>query len=1151
MQSLSSSSSPTGVSRAALAAVFTVVAAATAYPALAADTPLLLQRPTVSRTHIVFSYAGDLWSVERSGGDARRLTSGVGNETDPFFSPDGSQIAFTGAYDGNVDVYVMPAAGGTPRRLTWHPGADAAAGWTPDGQRVLLRSGRTSYHYFTRLFTIPAIGGEATELPLPRGVQAAYSHDGRHLAYVPVNQWQTAWKRYRGGQTTPVWIADLSDSSVEVVPRQNSNDSCPMWMGSTVYFLSDRDGPVALYAYDTATKAVRRVVSNSGYDFKWATAGPDAIVYEQFGTLFLLDPSTGQSKPVSVHVTTDLPQTRPRYVKVVSKLSAPALSPSGVRAAFQARGEILTVPAEKGDIRNLTRSPGVADRDPSWSADGQRLAWFSDESGEYALHVAGQRGLGEVKKIALGTPPSFFYSPRWSPDGTKIAYTDKRLNVWYVDASGASAPVKVDTDRFDRPDRQVVPNWSPDSRWITYTKVLPSQMSAVFVYSVETKKATQITDGMSDALYPAFDKSGKYLYFTASTDLGPGASWLDMSGMNRPVSRTAYVVVLRKDLPSPLAPESDEEKTAAEKKAEKAEDEGKDESTSSDDDAQSGKGPARDGKAVPERQPKQKQAEDAKKTDDTEDKKPPRVDIDFDRITQRTLALPIPAENYVGLVAGKRGIFHLVQAPRVLPLDGPTPLDVKRFVLKTRKLEDILSGADDVTVAAGGEKLLYKKKDEWFIQGAESPVKAGEGGLKLADAEVYADPRAEWRQMYRETWRIQRDFLYDPGFHGLDLAAAEKKYAAWLDGLGSRADLNYVFEEMLGELTLGHVFIGGGDYGSEPPKVKGGLLGADYNVENGRYQFARVFDGESWNPELRAPLTQPGVNVTAGEYLLAVNGRDLRPPESVYAPFESTAGKSVVIRVGPNPDGTSARDVTVVPVDDEYGLRNLAWIESNRRKVDELSGGKLAYVYLPDTGGGGYRNFNRYFFAQVGKQGVVLDERFNGGGLLADYIIDALRRPVMSYVATREGEEMASPAAAIYGPKVMIVNESAGSGGDAMPWYFRREGIGKLVGTRTWGGLVGIWNYPSLIDGGYVTAPRGALYGLKGDWEVENVGISPDVEVELDPKLVRAGHDPQLERAVQVALEELAKSPLPVHKRPPYPNYHRSGGSPTTSAGQQ
>jgi tricorn protease len=1080
-----------------------------ASPAAAADpaAPLLLQKPSVSRTQVVFSFAGDLWIVGRQGGEARRLTSGVGRETEPFFSPDGSLVAFTGEYDGNVDVYVVESTGGVPRRLTWHPAEDHAAGWTPDGKAVLFRSGRSSFHYFDRLFTMPLSGGLPQELPLPRAVQGSFSADGKRLAYVPINQWQRAWKRYRGGQTTPIWIADLADSGIEPVPRTNSNDSCPAWLGDRVYFLSDRNGPVALFAFDPRTKEVSEVVKNGGLDFKWLTAGPDVLAYEQFGSLFLYDPAAGRSTALSVRLSGDLPEVRPRFAKVDKKLASPALSPNGKRVAFEARGEILTVPAEKGDIRNLTRSPAVADRSPAWSPDGLRLAWLSDESGEYSLHVRDQGGLGAVKKVDLGRPPSFFYRPRFSPDGKAIALADKRQNVWIVDLEKAGPPVKADTDSFEIPE----PVWSPDSRWLAYTKVLPSQFAAVFVYSRDTGKATRVTDGMSDARFPAWDRSGKYLYFAASTDIGPVASPGSMAGMNRPVTRAAYAIVLRKDLPSPLAPESDEEKPGDKK-----------------DDA--AKKPE-DGKAA---------AKDAAKGKAEEVKPPAKVTIDFDRLSQRTLALPVPADNYVALDAGKDGQVFLVKGPRVFPLggDGPPALDVVRFDLEKRKTETIVSGITEWSLAAGGEKHLFKQGDGWFIAGTDAPAKAGEGGLKVGDAQVQVDPPAEWRQMYEETWRIERDFLYDPGYHGLDLAAAEKKYAPWVDGLRSRADLNELFEEMLGELTLGHVFVGGGD-GPEPPKVKCGLLGADFAVENGRYRFTRVYDGEAWNPDLRAPLTQPGVNVAAGEYLLAVNGQDLRPPDSPYRSFEATAGKSVVLRVGTSPDGTGARDVTVVPVDDESGLRRLGWIEGNRRKVEELSKGRLAYVYLPDTGSGGYTAFNRWYFAQVDREGVILDERWNGGGLLADYVIDFLRRPVMSYAVTREGSTFAFPAG-IYGPKVMIINESAGSGGDAMPWYFRKAGLGTLVGKRTWGGLVGIGGYPPLLDGGYVTAPRFALYGLEGTWEVENVGISPDVEVELDPKAWRQGHDAQLEKAVEVALGELEKHPSPVHKRPEYPNYHRT-----------
>lgn len=468
---------------------------------------------------------------------------------------------------------------------------------------------------------------------------------------------------------------------------------------------------------------------------------------------------------------------------------------------------------------------------------------------------------------------------------------------------------------------------------------------------------------------------------------------------------------------------------------------------------------------------------------------------------------------------------------------GPTHATLQRFDLKTRKTAKLLDEIDRLAISASGEKMLYHKDDKWYIAPADDSLKPGEGQLNTDDMEVYVDPRAEWRQMYHEIWRIERDFFYDPHFHGLDLKAAEAAYEPFLAGVASRADLDYLFADMLGNLNVLHIFVGGGAR-PELKTVKVGLLGADYSLEKGRYRFSRIYTGENWNPQLHAPLTQPGVNVKEGEYLLAVNGRDLHSSDNVYSFFEETSGKQVVLKVGPNPDGSGSRDVTVVPVDREGHLRNLAWIEDNRRKVDQLSGGKLAYVYLPDTGDAGFTNFNRYYFAQVGKEGAILDERFNGGGQLADYIIDYLRRPVMSLVMTREGETYSEPQEAIYGPKTMIINEFAGSGGDALPWYFRKAGIGPLVGMRTWGGLVGIGNYPQLIDGGFVTAPRWAIYGTNGQWEVENHGIAPDVEVELDPKLVREGHDPQLEKAVQLTLESLKEHPLPTYKRPEYPNYH-------------
>jgi tricorn protease len=1097
--------------------VSTLIISAVVSSSFAAQThkPLLLRSPAVSQTQIVFEYANDLWIVSRQGGEARRLTSGIGREFNPHFSPDGTQIAFSGEYDGNIDVYVVSSSGGVPRRLTYHPGADVAIGWTPDGKRVLFNSSRDSYADSGQLYTIAMDGALPEALPLPAAEDGSYSANGSHIAYVPVFHWQAAWKRYRGGQMTKIWIADLSDSSVVKIPRDNSNDFNPMWVGNKVYFLSDRSGPVSLWVYDTASGGVTEIVKNQGLDFKSASAGGGAIVYEQFGSLYLLDLKLGKTHRVEVDISADLPDVRPHFEKLtVPKIENAGISPTGQRAVFEAHGEILTAPADKGDIRNLTSSPTVADRDPAWSPDGKWIAYFSDESGEYALHIRDQSGLGEVKKVDLGKPASFFYSPVWSPDSKRIAYTDKRLNLWYVDLE-KRIPVRVDTDLYDSPGYAMTAAWSPDSRWLTYSKQLHNHLHAIHVYSIADSKCTQVTDSMSDTLCPVFDKSGKYLYFMASTNVALSGGWIDMSSIAHPVTSSIYVMVLRKDLPSPLAPQSDEEKGATEQdkdQKDKTKDDGKDQKDKSD-----------------------KSKDTAK---DQKNMTPPEVRIDFENISQRILAVPVPDKNYFAVVAGKEGVLFLEELPIVQLNEGPPQLIVSKFDFKTRKTDPIVQGATVFKLSNNGEKVLFRQGEQWVISGADQAPKPGDGVLKLADMEVYVDPRAEWRQMYREVWRIERDFFYDPGFHGLDLKAAEHFYAPYLDGVSTRSDLTYLFEEMLGNMTVGHMFIHGG---TEPqvPKIKVGLLGADYKIENGRYRFAKVYNGENWNPQLQAPLTQPGVNVTAGEYLLGVRGRDLPASDNVYSFFEQAAGKQIVLKVGPNPDGRGSREVTVVPVDNENRLRHLAWVEGNRRKVDQLSGGKLAYVHLPDTAMGGFTSFNRYFFAQVGREGAVLDERYNHGGDIADYIIDYLSRRPMSRITTREGEDITDPTQAIYGPKVMIINQFAGSGGDAMPWYFRKAGVGPLIGEKTWGGLIGIGGYPNLMDGGQVTAPRWAFYGLRGEWEVENHGIAPDVEVDLDPKLVREGHDPQLERAVAVAMEMLKKNPPPTYERPAYPNYHQ------------
>ncbi|MCW3053505.1 MAG: hypothetical protein JWN14_2675 [Chthonomonadales bacterium] len=1064
------------------------------------ETPLLMRNPTVNATQIVFSYAGDLWRVSREGGEAVRLTSSIGDESDPAFSPDGKEIAFTGQYDGNRDVYVMPAAGGTPKRLTWHPAGNSVCGWTPDGKKILFVSGRTSETDAPKLFTIPKEGGVAAALPLPSGTSAAYSADGKRLAYVPNAKWQNAWKRYRGGQATPIWIADLDTSKIlEKIPRTTASDSAPMWAGEKIYFLSDRDGPVSLFAYDLKSKKVTEAVHNSGLDMKSASLGPGAVVYEQFGGISLYTLADGKSHPVHVQITSDFPEVRPHYIKVEDRIQNADISPNGARAVLESHGDIFTVPAEKGDIRNLTLTPGTAERSPAWSPDGKSIAYFSDETGEYALHIRNQDGKGTVKKISLGNPSSFFYSPVWSPDSKKIAFTDKRNNTWYVDIAVGN-PVKVSFNPYNGPS---TPAWSPNSQWLAYTKALPSRLSQAFVYELSTGKSQPVTDGLSDVNALDFDKSGKYLYLTASVDAGPNAGGFDMSGYERPLTRNAYIIVLRNDVPSPLSPESDDEKPKPDEPAAAAD---------------------KDKPADPP-----KPADKPAKKDD----KPFRIDIDG--ILQRTLALPIPTRNFSSITAGKEGILFLLESPQSrLHGNTETPI-LHRFDLSTRKIASFLTGISAYVVSSNGEKLLYRQGPRWAITptAAAAPTT---GTLNLAEMQVQSDPKAEWNQMYHEAWRIERDWFYATNYHGLDLKAISAKYEPYLQSLESRADLNYLFEEMLGELTVGHMFIGGGDEPSVK-RVPGGLLGADYTVENGRYRFARIYDGENWNPGARAPLTQPGVQVKKGEYLLKVNGQEVLPTREVYSYFEATAGKQTLIQVGPTADGVGSREVTVVPVGSENGLRYLAWIEDNRRKVDQLSGGKIAYVHVPDTGQGGYTNFNRYFFAQVGREGVVVDERFNHGGSAADYIIDYLRRPLMSYFTSRDGADLTVPQGAIFGPKAMLINEYAGSGGDLMPWMFRKSKLGPLIGKRTWGGLVGIGGYPPLMDGGSVNAPHFAFWNPNGTWDVENHGVDPDIEVEEDPALWRAGHDPQLEKAVAVVLEELKKHPMPNPTHQPFPDY--------------
>jgi tricorn protease len=1098
--------------------------------------PLLLREPALSATEICFSFAGDLWTVPRDGGSARRLTAAPGSESGCHFSADGKWVAYTNTSNGNPDVYVIAAAGGTPKRLTYRPGADRVRGWTTDG-KVLFMSDRDGIALSQaggapRLFAQAPDAVRAVATDLPSVWDGAFSGDGKRLAYLPFPPANRAWKRYRGGQTTPIWIATLADASIEKVPRENSTDTWPMWIGDTVFFVSDRDGPATLYAYDTHTKRVARRIENRGLDVKNASAGPGAIVYEQFGAIGLYDLATGRTTPVPITLAGELTAALTQWVPVGDKLQHPALSPTGVRAAFEARGEILTVPAKKGDARDITRTPGTTERYPSWSPDGQTLAYFSDAGGAYHLELRGQTGTGEPRSIALGDADTYYANPVWSPDGKRIAYSTTRGELWYADmASGRTTRVDVDPLGPQFGDGAFPSSWSPDSRWLAYARSIKNRLGAVFVHDLKRGTSTQVTDGLSDVRTPVFDAGGKYLYFVASTDAGPATDF-SMTTYDHPITRSLYAIVLPNDQPSPLAPESDEEKAKGDSAA-----------------ASNAKAAAGDVKGAKAAKP----GKDSLGTVAA----PEPVRIDFDGIDQRTIALPAPPRNYVALVPGKAGTLVLAEQPLIpvdLQPDTTQPVVLHKFDLAERKTDELMQEVGDFDVSRDGAMLLYKQQDKWTIAPLGEPAPppdsasapGGESGggasapggvLKVEDIQVRADPHAEWAEMYHEAFRLQRAFFYDPSYHGLDLARTERFYERYLDGLGGRADLNYLLEEVFGNLTVGHLFVWGPD--EAPTKTPpNGLLGADYAIANGRWRFAKVYAGENWNPLTVAPLTQPGVNVRAGEYLLAVDGRPLTASDNIEQALEGTAGKSVILRVGPKPDGSGARDVTVVPLPSETMLRHLAWVDHNRRTVDSLSGGKLAYIYVPNTANEGYTRFNRYFFAQQEKLGAVVDERFNGGGNIADYMIDYLRRDApFNYVTSRYGADVPIPAGAIYGPKVMLINEYAGSGGDELPWLFRRFKVGPLIGTRTWGGLVGIGGYPALLDGGNVTAPRVALWSAEGEYAVENKGVAPDIEVDLEPAAWRKGRDSQLEKAVAELMARMAKRPPAVAKRPAFPTW--------------
>jgi tricorn protease len=1072
----------------------------------------LLRNPDVSATEIVFVYAGDLWIVDRDGGDARRLTSASGLESQPRFSPDGGMVAFTADYDGQYDVYVIPAMGGEPRRLTFHPDRDEVLDWSPDGKRILFRSGRYSSSYrFARYFTVSVDGGMPEMLPIPFGGQGGFSPDGDYIAYNPNGRERATWKRYRGGETDYVAIYGLADNSYREVHKTRANDFWPMWDERGIYFASDRDEHLNIWHYDLATDQLKQITHFDKWDVKWPALGPDAIVFELGGELNLLDLASEQTRKVPIRVRSELLVARDKFENVVPRIADAEISPNGKRAVFAARGDIWTVPAEHGPTRNLTATSGVHEREPVWSPKGDVIAYFSDEGGEWSIHLQDQKG-GNERELASPKDKAYPNELQWSPDGKKLLYTDSLNRLWCVDAENGDQTLIAESEyRGGVGDA----TWSPDSRWVAYVRS-ENDNGAIQLWSIESGETTAITDDFYRDYSPAFDPDGKYLYFASSRHFYPTGDAFDWHFSYHGVDGL-YGVTLAADTDSPFLPESDDEEVEK-KDDEQAENGDKDD-----------KGDKKDEKGE-----KDDENGDEEKGDG-EEVEP--IKIDVEGLGQRLFALPVEAGTFLGVVAGKGKVFYASMpfaATEMGRPDRPRGANLHVFDLEEKESKDVLSGVQAAAFSPKAEKILYSLgPGQWAIGDAGPEMKPGEKSLDVSQMQVMVDYKKEWAQLFHEAWRIERDFFWDPDMYGMNWKKIGEQYGSLLPWVAHRTDLNYLIGELIGELATGHAYVGGGDY-PDREQINVGLLGVDFEGGEDYWKIARIYPGQPSREDRRSPLDEPGVEVAEGEYLIAVDGVEIPSDANPYAYFQNKAEQDVVLLINGEPKRDGAREVLVKTIGDEGELRYLAWIVENQRKVDEATDGRVGYMHVPDTSVEGLREFDRMLQGQTRKEALIVDERFNSGGMIPDFYTNKLKKQRTNYISPRNGKSIPWPPASVHGPKVMIANQFAGSGGDAFPWYFKKAKIGPVIGKTTWGGLVGISRRTPMIDGGVVTAPEIAFWSADDGWIVENVGVHPDIDVDYRPDLVAQGHDPQLEKAIEVIMAALEKEP-PEPKKPPYP----------------
>ena len=1101
----------------------------------------LMRFPDVYKDKVAFVYGGDLWLASTAGGVARRITSHPGRELFPKFSPDGKWIAFTGQYDGNFNVYVIPSDGEQPKQLTFYQGSaqqlsdrmgihSEVVNWTPDGKRIVFLSRRdASNGWIKRPFTISVDGGLPEPLPVDQGGLLSYSPDGSKIAYNMIFRNFRQWKRYAGGLAQAITIYDLKHNTSEDIPHTEYTDTFPMWHGNVIYFSSDR-GPehhLNLYSYDLGSKRVEQLTHFTDWDVMWPSLGPDTIVFENAGYLYTYDFQSRQPKKLSISLPSDRNQAMKHWDNVSKLVTDFDLAPDGKRAVFAARGDVFTAPAKEGSIRNLTRTAGIRERKVAWSPDGRWIAYISDRTGEDEINIAPQDGLGKEQEITNGYK-GFKFPPAWSPDSKKIAWADKDLNLWYVDIS-EKKPVKIDHATYGEITNY---SWSPDSKWLAYDKNAENLYSVVYLYSLVDHKATAATSSMTNSYAAIFDPEGKYLYYLSDRDFNEVLGNIDFEFAN-PKTTRVYVVTLKKDEASPFGVQSDETEV---KKAEPA-------PAAVEKDAANDKKTQKAAKKDESKDAGEAGKDKDKDKEKKEREKPVEVKVDLEGIQNRVVAVAVDPAVIRTFAAAKGFLYYSTVPIQGLsgPIAGESPA-VHAYDLKDRKEKTLIENVERFALSFDGSKLLYEGDG---ARGAHTygiidakpagePKKVGDGALSLNGMRAEIDPPQEWKEMFNEVWRQERDYFYEAAMNGVDWEKVRDKYAELLPYVADRYSLTYILGDMIGELSNSHTYVGGGEYPDLHP-VNVGLLGADYELDqaSGMYRIKKIYPGQNWDPELRSPLTEPGINVKEGDYLLAANGRPLRAPQDPSELLVNTANETTLLTVNSKPSDDGARNVQVKPINDEYNLRELNMIETNRKKVDAATGGKVGYVYLPDMGAPGLNEFVKQYFPQIRKQGLIIDVRYNGGGFVDELIFERLRRILAGMDAARNWQSGTVPPNVFNGSMVCLTNHYAASDGDIFSYAFKYYKLGPLIGERTWGGVRGIRGNIPLMDGGYITRPEFARYDLNSKWIIENHGVQPDIVVENRPEHGVSGKDPQLEKAIEVVMKAIQDNPKKLAPRPP------------------